>query len=184
MVCCLKGIWVHPYTIPPSKLAPDFDFGVQVQLWSKLMFLHHYWGQHPPQTAFHIRIRYITSVWAIGMLPQRHMGASLYRYTRQGGPSLEIQRVRCGVRMMTLVYHGWGWQYPGWTTLIISIRYIKSVWAIDMLSQGHMGAPLYRYTSQVGPRFGDYRPLFNCKNDAITSQLRLLTTSVCYPHPY
>jgi len=22
-VCCLKGIWVHPYTIPPAKLAPD-----------------------------------------------------------------------------------------------------------------------------------------------------------------
>ena len=42
-----------------------------------------------------------------------------------------------------------------------------------MLSQAHMGAPLYRYTSQVGPRFGDYRPLFNCENDAITSQLRL-----------
>jgi hypothetical protein len=21
--CCLKGIWVHPYTIPPAKLAPN-----------------------------------------------------------------------------------------------------------------------------------------------------------------
>ena len=49
LVCCLKGIWVHPYTIPPSKLAPDFDFGVQVQLWSKMMFLHHYTGQVSPR---------------------------------------------------------------------------------------------------------------------------------------
>jgi len=55
---------------------------------------------------------------------------------------------------------------------------------MGMLSQVHVGAPLYRYTSQVGPRFGDYRPFFNCKNDAITSQLRLSTTSVYYPHPY
>ena len=23
MVCCHKGIWVHPYTIPPAKLATD-----------------------------------------------------------------------------------------------------------------------------------------------------------------
>ena len=23
LVCCLKGIWVHPYTITPAKLAPD-----------------------------------------------------------------------------------------------------------------------------------------------------------------
>ncbi len=23
LVCCLKGIWVHPYTVTPAKLAPD-----------------------------------------------------------------------------------------------------------------------------------------------------------------
>ncbi len=23
LVCCLKGIWVHPYTVTPVKLAPD-----------------------------------------------------------------------------------------------------------------------------------------------------------------
>jgi hypothetical protein len=22
-VCCLKGIWLHPYTVTPAKLAPD-----------------------------------------------------------------------------------------------------------------------------------------------------------------
>ncbi len=31
----------------------------------------------------------------------------------------------------------------------------KKVQAIDMLSQGNMGAPLYRYTGQAGPRFED-----------------------------
>ena len=23
LVCCLKGVWVHPYTITLAKLAPD-----------------------------------------------------------------------------------------------------------------------------------------------------------------
>jgi hypothetical protein len=23
LVCCLKGVWVHPYTITSAKLAPD-----------------------------------------------------------------------------------------------------------------------------------------------------------------
>ena len=30
---------------------------------------------------------------------------------------------------------------------------IKMFLSIGVLSQGHMGAPIYRYTSQVGPRF-------------------------------
>ncbi len=49
--------------------------------------------------------------------------------------------------------HGWGW-YPPQTTSYIHIRHIQSVWAIGMLSQGHMGAPLYCYPGQVGPIFG------------------------------
>ncbi len=64
------------------------------------------------------------------------------------------------------------------------LRHIQSVWAIGILSQGHMGAPLYRYTGQVGPRFGNSRSLVNCKNGAITSWLRLISTSDCFPHPH
>ena len=33
LVCSLKGIWVHPYTATPAKLAPDL--GIQVYLCSK-----------------------------------------------------------------------------------------------------------------------------------------------------
>ena len=47
----------------------------------------------------------------------------------------------------------WGW-YPPQTTSNIPVGHIQSVWAIVMLSQGYMGAPLYRSTGQVGPRFG------------------------------
>ncbi len=50
---------------------------------AEMMPLHHGWGSHPPQTAFHIHTRHIQSVWAIGMLSHRHMGSTLYRYTGQ-----------------------------------------------------------------------------------------------------
>jgi hypothetical protein len=37
----------------------------------------------------------------------------------------------------------------------IHILHIQSVEAIGMLSQGHIVAPLYHYTDQIAPRFGD-----------------------------
>jgi hypothetical protein len=45
LLCCLKGIWVHPYTITPAKL--PLDLGIQVHLrsgniattsWLRLIF--------------------------------------------------------------------------------------------------------------------------------------------------
>jgi hypothetical protein len=30
LVCCLKGIWVHPYALTPAKLPPDL--GIQFHL--------------------------------------------------------------------------------------------------------------------------------------------------------
>ena len=30
LVCCLKGIWLHPYTVTLAKLLPDL--GIQVHL--------------------------------------------------------------------------------------------------------------------------------------------------------
>ncbi len=50
-------------------------------------------------------------------------------------------------------HHAWG-KCPPQTTSYIHIRHIHSVWATGMLSQGLIVAPLYRYTSKVGPRFG------------------------------
>ena len=38
-----------------------------------------------------------------------------------------------------------------------------------MLSQGHVGATLYRYPGQVGPIFGKSGSLEENENDAITS---------------
>ncbi len=85
LVCCLKGIWVHPYTVTPAKLAPDL--GILGRLWSvKMAPLRHSWVWYPPQTATHIFISHTQSVWAIGMLSQENMGAPLHRYTGQVGP--------------------------------------------------------------------------------------------------
>jgi hypothetical protein len=78
--------------------------------------------------------------------------------------------------------HVWGW-YPPQTALDIHIWHIQSVWAIGMRSQGHMDAPLYRYTVQVGPRFGDSDSLEEwkwCHNIMVEADihLRLLYTSI------
>ncbi len=86
LVCCLKDIWVHPYTVTSAKLAPEL--GILGRLWSvKMVPIHHGWGWYPTQTATHILC--IQSVWAIGMLLQGPMGAPLYRYTGQVGPRFE-----------------------------------------------------------------------------------------------
>jgi hypothetical protein len=85
LVCCLKGILVHPYTVTPAKLPPDLE--ILGPLWTvKMVPLRHGWGWYPPQTASQILIRHIQSVWVIGMLSQGHMVAPLYCYTGQVGP--------------------------------------------------------------------------------------------------
>ncbi len=89
--------------------------------------------------------------------------------------------VTCGVEMMPLS-DGWGW-YPPQTASQIWARYIQSVWAIDILTQGHIGAPLYQYTGQVGPNVWNLGHFLG-GNDVITSWLRLISTSDCFPHPY
>ncbi len=33
LVCCLKGIWLHPYSVTPAGLAPDL--GTKGHLWSE-----------------------------------------------------------------------------------------------------------------------------------------------------
>ncbi len=78
LLCCLTGIWVHPYTVTQANLAPDFGFFVTCGV--EMMPLHHGWGWYLPQTASHIHNRHVQSVWGIGMLSHRHMGAPLYHY--------------------------------------------------------------------------------------------------------
>jgi hypothetical protein len=84
LLCCLKGLWVHLYTVTLAKLAPYF--GLLGHLRVEMMPLCHGWGWYPPQTASHIHSRNIKHVWAIGMLSHRNMGVPLYNYAGQIGP--------------------------------------------------------------------------------------------------
>ncbi len=116
------------------------------------------------------------------MLSQGHMRAPLYRYTGHVGPRFMGIQVHLRCEKMMPQHHGWGWYSPQ-TTSYIHGRHIQSVWAIGMLSQGLMDAPLYCYTSQVGPRFGDSDSLEEwkwCHNVMLETNvhLRLLHTSI------
>ena len=92
--------------------------------------------------------------------------------------------VTCGVKMMPQ-RHGWGW-YLLQTASYIHIRHIQSVWAVGVLSQGPLVAPLYQYIAQVGPRFGDSGSLVlvEWKWCYLTSCLRLISSSDNFIHPH
>ena len=90
-------------------------------------------------------------------------------------------RFTWGVEMMPQL-HGWGW-HPPQTTSYIHIRHVQSVWDIGMLSQGHMVAPLYHYTSQVFLSFGNSGSLEEwkwCHNVMVEADIHLrpLHTSI------
>ncbi len=119
-------------------------------------------------------------------------GCTLIPLHRPSWPQIWGFRFTWGVEMMPQ-HHGWGWYLPQ-TTSYIHIGRIKSVWAIGMLSQGHMGAFFFRYTDQVAPRFGKSGSLEEWKWWHILLfeadiHLRLLHTSIytytmCLRHWY
>ena len=153
LVCSLKGTWVHPYTVTPAKLAPDF--GIWVHLRSGNDAITSCLGLISTSDPFiypYYAYKKCLSHW---YAVSRACGCTLIPLHRPGLPQIWEFRFTYGVKMMSL-HHGWGW-YPPQTTSYIDIRHIQSVWAFGMLSQGHVGAPLYRYTGQVGTRFGDSR---------------------------
>ncbi len=91
----------------------------------------------------------------------RAYGCTLIPLHRPSCPQIWGFRFTWGVEMMPQ-HHGWGW-YSFQTTSYIHIRHIQSVWDIGMLSQGHMATPLFCYTGQAGPRFGDSGSLVEWK---------------------
>jgi len=72
-------IQYHPYTVIPTLLGSDF--GVLGHLWSQMITLGHGWGWQPPQTASHIHIRHVKSVWAHWYAVHRHALSALHSYT-------------------------------------------------------------------------------------------------------
>ena len=141
LVCCLKGIWVHPYTIPLAKLVPDLDLGILGHLWSgndtitsclrltstSDCVIHPYWTY----------TKWLSQCNSVS----RAYGCSLITFHSPSWPQIWGFWVAYGVEMMPLC-HVWGWHLPQ-TLSYIHIRHIlQSVWVFSVLSQGHMGASL------------------------------------------
>ncbi len=134
---------LHRYT---GQVAPWFGDSGSLEEWK--------WCHNIMVEAdIHFRPLYI-SVLDLGhwYAVSRAHGCTLTPLHWQTCPLIWGFRFTWGVGMMPQC-HGWGWYSPE-TTSFIHIRHIQSVWDIGMLSQGHMVAPLYRYTGQVAPRFG------------------------------
>ena len=118
LLCCLRGMWAHPYTIPPAKLAPDLE--LLGCLWSgndaitscvRLIYTSDH-IVHP----YYIFIKCLSYNYAVS----RAYGCTLIPFHRPSRPQLWNFLVACGVEMMTL-RHVWGW-FPPQTTLYIHIR--------------------------------------------------------------
>jgi hypothetical protein len=91
-----------------------------------MMSLHHGWSWQPTQTASHIHIRLVQSVWAHWYAVHRHTAVAWNSFTHTTLTHILGYWVTCEVKMISL-HHGWGW-YPTQTASPIHIRYIQSVW--------------------------------------------------------
>ena len=146
-----------------------------------MMPQHHVWDSYPPQTTLYIHIRHIQSSWAIGVLSQGHLIAPLYRYTLQVGPrfwdsgSLEE----------------WKWcpniiveAYIHLRPLHASILDIYKVF--EPLVCCLKGIWLHPYTITLAKFLPDLGIQVHLRSghDAITSCLKLISTSDCFMHPY
>ncbi len=179
LVCCLKGMWLHPYTVTLARLAPDLRSQVHLRSGNdattsllRLIF-----------TSDHFILVYWTYTKCLShwYAVPRAYGCILIPLHWLSCPQIGGLKYTWGVKMMPQC-HGWGWYSPQ-TTSYIHIRHMQSVWAIGMLYQGHMAAPWYRYTGQVAPRFGDSGSLEEwnwCNNIMVEANIHLssLHTSI------
>ena len=133
-----SGIWVHPYIITLVKFTQDM--GIQGHLWSNNDAIGSWLRLKSTSDTLIIHIKYIQSVWATGVLYQGHLDAPLCRYTGQVGPrygnsaSLVVKWKWCHYVIFEADIH--------LSPVHTSILDIQSVWAIGMLSQGHLSSPL------------------------------------------
>ncbi len=84
-----QSVWAYWYAVHWHMVAALHRFtylaqilGFWVTCGVKMMWLCHGWGWQPPQTASHIHIRHVHSIWAHWYADNRHMVAALHIYTR------------------------------------------------------------------------------------------------------
>ncbi len=116
------------------------------------MSLHHGWGWQPPQTASHIQIRHIQSVWVHWYAGHRHMVAALPSNTHPTS-WLRIWGSGSLVESNDVIESWLRWQ-PSQTASHIHIRRIQSVWAHWYAAHRHMVAALHSYTHPTWLIFG------------------------------
>jgi hypothetical protein len=83
---CLSTLICYPwsYSISLTQLYPHYlgqILGFWVTCWVKIMWLCHGWGWQPSQTASHIHIRHVQSIWAHWYAVHRHTVAALHSFT-------------------------------------------------------------------------------------------------------
>jgi hypothetical protein len=158
----------------------------------EMMPLYHGWSCHPIQTASCIHIRPIQSVWTHWYAVHRHMAAALDHYSGQYLTRIWAFWVTWQVQMMSLP-HGRG-SHPIQTAFHIHIRHIQIVWAIGMLSQGHIWLRFLKSGSLVELKWCHYlmvkaHILFILLPTSILDMYKLFELLVCclkgtWVHPY
>ena len=179
LVYCLNDTWVHPYTIPPTKLAPDL--GSQCQVWSEknaIMswfrlkstsdnFKHPYWTY--PKCVSH------------GHDVSRAFGCTLTPSRQSNWPQIWEVRSTCEEKwchsiMIEASIHLWLLHTFIWDIYKVFeplICCLKGIWV----------HPYTIPTAKLVPDLWSQVYLWS-ENDVITSFLRLISTSDHFKHPY
>ncbi len=145
------------------------------------MWSCHDWGWQSPQTASHIHISNIKSVWEHWYASHGHMRAALHRYTHPtwlkfGGSGSLVESKWCQYVLVEADSH--------LKLLPTSILDIYKVFEhIDMLSMGKQYQPYTVIPTVLGSDLGVLGHLWS-QNDVIMSCLRLKATSNCFLNPY
>ncbi len=149
----------------------------------KMMSLHHGWGWQPPQTASHIHIRSIQSVWAHWCAVHGHRTLASISYTHL------TWVIFWGTG--SLVESRWGHNVivEGESHLRLlpasTLDLYKVFELIDMLSLGIKQQPFTFIPTLLGSDFGVLGHLcLWSQNDGIMSLLRVTATSNCLLHPH
>ncbi len=179
LICCP---W--DYSISLTQLYPPYlaqILGLWVTCWVKMMSLCHGWGWQPTQTASHIHIRHLQSVWACWHAVHRHMVVALHSYTHPtswlifwGSGSL-VESKWCHYVMVEADSH-----LKLFPSSIIDIY--KVFGHVDMLYR-HMVAALHIYTHPTWLRFwGSGSPVESKWCDYVMVEADSHTSN-CFPHP-
>ncbi len=178
MVCCFKGMWVHPYTITPVKSAPDF--GIQVHLCCEndaitsclrlISTSDHF--THP-----YYAYRKCLSHW---YAVSRAYGRTLIPLHQPSRPQIWGLMVTW-VEMMSLC-HGWGLSTSDHYFIHPYLTYTKGLSNCYAVSRAY-GCTHTVTPAKLAPDLGSQGHLRSW-NDTTTSWMRLMSPSNCFMRSY